>query len=186
MMRLFAVLSLALVPAAVAELRIKDSHGDVVVTKVRLDSLRNARSFRMDVDGDGTKDSIVVYFEQSYYGLVTFDHGNKVWIAGFDATENPPCVEFAPACVVGPDKPVMVVKFSTGAQMNDSLYIVDVVRFASGLKPVTLLRCSATWGDAPTIVKPGFVETQHFRGWPTARYIWDGDGYVEVQVENRR
>ena len=92
-------------------------------------------------------------------------------------------MEFAPAYVIGPDKPVMVVKFSTGVQMADSLYIIDIVRTASGLKPSTLLRCSAAWGDAPTVVKPGFVEIQHFRGYPMTRYLWDGDTYTAKQVE---
>ncbi len=184
MMRLSLTIVLLLASAAYAELRIRDYHGEVAVTKVNLDSVRNSRSFRMDVDGDGKKDSVLLYFEQTSYNLVCYDHGEKVWISYFDITDaEPTYVEFAPAYVIGPYKPVMVVKFSTGVTMTDSLFIVDMVRTAAGLKPFTLLSCSATWGDAPTIVKPGFVEIQHFRGWVTARYLWDGEKYIEQQVQ---
>ncbi|MBN2465572.1 hypothetical protein JXD38_08130 [candidate division WOR-3 bacterium] len=183
MKHLLIVLALVLVSAASAELRITDYDGAVKATKVNLDSVRNSRSFRVDVDGDGKKDSVELYFEQSSYSLVCYDGRDKVWIAGFDVLSEPTYVEFAPARVIGPDKPVVVVKFSTGVQMVDSLYIVDVIRTAAGLKSSDMLRCSAAWGDAPTIVKPGFVEIQHFRGWPMTRYLWDGDKYIVQQVE---
>jgi len=164
------------------ELRIRDYFGDVEVTRVVLDSLRSPRTYQIDVDGDGRKDTVRLYFEQVGYHLVCLDGEDKVWIAFYEAGEADGTVEFAAAYVTGPRKPVMVVKATRGLALGDSLFIVDLVRTAGGLRAETLLTCGATWADATTIVEPRFVECRHFRGWPEARYSWNGERFVAQDI----
>lgn len=77
----------------------------------------------------------------------------------------------------------MVVKTTRGLALGDSLLIVDMVRTAAGLKAQVLLACHAAWADATTVVEPRFVECRTFRGWPAARYVWNGEGFVEQSIQ---
>lgn len=68
-MRLCFGLILLLAPWASGELRIRDYNGDVKVTRVVLDSLSSERTYYLDVDGDGRRDTVQLYFEQVGYHL---------------------------------------------------------------------------------------------------------------------
>jgi len=176
---------LAIASAGRAELKVTDSRGAVPVTRVNLDSVKGKVSFLQDIDGDGRNDTLKVFFRQAYYQLVYMDHGDEWGLASVELPEEGSYVEFATAKVAGLYKPALIVKFGQGAAGGDSLYIFDMVQKTSGLRPITLLATSAAWGDAPTVVKPGLVEIATFRNWLCARYLWDGEKYVEQKVDDR-
>lgn len=183
-MRLCLV-ALALLPAVVSgELRIRDYNSDVSVTRVRLDSIAGRLTYYLDADGDGRKDTLLLYFEQVGYELTWKTNGEKVLVAGVEPDGDENVMEFAAAYVISTHKPVMVVKVSQGVSEGYSIRIVDLVRTARGPKVDVLLDGDAGWLNATTtVVKPNFVESIHFRGWPVDRYIWDGERFVKQKLD---
>lgn len=181
---MWPVLFVLLVSVANGELRIRDYNGEVRVTRVRLDSIDGCLTYHLDADGDGRKDTLLLYFEQVSYQLVWNTEGEKVTIAGLGQDGDEHVMEFAAAYVVGTSKPVMVVKTSQGVEEGYRILVVDLIRTARGPRADVLLDGDAGWLNSQlTIVKPNIIESVHFRGWPVDRYVWDGDKFMKVKLD---
>ncbi len=184
-MKKFIAFSLFFFALGNAELQIRDYYGEVKPIRVCLDSFNDPAFYYLDVDGDGKKDTLKIYFEQVGYWLACLDHDEKVDIVGCDIEADENILEFASAYIISPQKPVLIVKLSRGTSEDYGIYVVDLVRTVRGLRADFLLNENAGWANSPTtIVRPNLIEYRHFRGWVTERFIWDGEKFVHQVPED--
>ena len=168
---------------AVAVMRGRDYKGDITVNSIEVGHLIGKKAVRVDVDGDGVKDTLDIYFRQTGYTVSLRDRGEEVFLTFFECGDTNVTLEYARSYLLSPDKPVMLFCYTRPTADGNQLEIVDVVRTADGRKGMSLLKCSAGWADCPVVVKPGYIEMRHFRGWVEAKYQWNGSQFDELPVE---
>lgn len=166
-------------------MRGRDYVGTIKVRSVDISDAvgANAKTLLVDADGDGQRDTLDVFFEQTAHRVTLRDGAERPIIAWFEPGETEVQLEYARAFLLGPDKPVMLFCFIQGLASGNQLIIVDVVRTATGRKSYTLFDDSAGWSNCPIVFNPNAIEIRHFRGWPEARYLWSKDKFVSVPVE---
>jgi len=164
----------------------RDYFGDIKPTRFKLDT---TTSFIFDLDGDGKNDTATLFFQQTSWVLEIKSHKSKakVWIFGDEAAKGAECyVEIARAFLTTEEKPLLLVAIEKTPSLGNEFYIFDIIHTARGVEIKSILEeKSAGWANSPVIIKPGFVEIQHFRGWTIAKYLWDGKSFVKFGDEKK-
>ncbi|MEO0019914.1 MAG: hypothetical protein ABIK47_04645 [candidate division WOR-3 bacterium] len=170
-------------------IRGRDYFGPIKVSRFLLDT--NLVIF-LDVDGDRKPDTLEVQFLQIQWCLRIRAHKSEVILALtedealFYDTFTDIYAEVATAFLTNEEKPLLLVAKEVFPALGNQFWIYDVVHTARGLNAETLLNVpNAGWANSPVLIKPGYVEIQHFRNWTIAKYIWDGDKFIEVPVPEK-
>ncbi|MEO0025729.1 MAG: hypothetical protein ABIK54_03095 [candidate division WOR-3 bacterium] len=165
-------------------IRGRDYFGPVKVSSFLLDS---NRVLLLDVDGDHKADTLSAEFLQIQWCLRVRAHRSEVLLDLVDAEklmEYPDgefYAEVTTAYLTGEEKPVLLVAVEGFPALGNSFWIYDIYNTARGLRAETLLEVrDAGWANSPVFVKPGHIEIRHFRNWIIARYVWDGEKFVDM------
>lgn len=170
-------------------IRGRDYFGPIKASRFLLDT---NRLILLDIDGDRKLDTVEVQFLQIQWCLKIRAHKSEVILALteveelFNDTSADIYVEVATAFLTNEEKPLLLVAKEAFPALGNQFWIYDVVHTARGLNAETLLNVpDAGWANSPVLIKPGYIEIRHFRNWTIAKYIWDGEKFIEVPVPEK-
>ncbi|MEO0009587.1 MAG: hypothetical protein ABIK22_01225 [candidate division WOR-3 bacterium] len=165
-------------------IRGRDYFGPVKVSSFLLDS---NRVLLLDVDGDHKADTVSAEFRQVEWCLRVRAHRSEVLLDLVDAeklmetSEGDFYAEIATAYLTSEEKPVLLVAVEGFPALGNRFWVYDIFNTARGLRAETLLaEPSAGWANSPVFLKPGYIEIKHFRNWTIAKFVWDGERFVDM------
>ncbi|MEO0074855.1 MAG: hypothetical protein ABIK31_01950 [candidate division WOR-3 bacterium] len=165
----------------------RDYFGEINPIRFELDS---NYTYLWDLDGDGKKDTVRIYFSQTYWALEVSAHKSECQVCLIDdeyalsSDDIEIFVELTPAYLTTDEKPLLLVSIEKSPAHGNEFYVYDVINTARGLQMECLLQDKeAGWSNSPVIVKPNYIEIKHFREWTIAKYVWDGNNFIKLNGE---